>query len=76
MWILSSTLVILIVIFLYQPKMCNIVFRRQTHDCLRNAYDLNLKGKNQEGMLKCLKILFEHKKKKIHTSRIWHTADR
>lgn len=74
MWTLSSTLVVLIVIFLYQPKMSNIVFRRQTRGCLRNAHDLNLKGKKQERMLKCLKVLFGHKKN--HTSRTWHTADR
>lgn len=38
-------------IFLYQPKMWNIVFRRQRHGLFRNAYNLNTKGERTRGVV-------------------------
>lgn len=51
MWILSNILMVFIDIFLYQPKMWNIVFRRQRHGLFRNAYNLNTKGERTRGVV-------------------------
>jgi len=50
MWLLSDIFMAFIVIFLYQPKMYNIAFRRQRHGLFRNAYNLNnTKGERTRG---------------------------